>query len=59
MIGKKAVFSTKFSCDEKYNGETCKIIDYIEYRNEIMYLVEFKGKKRLKVYGNELTIINW
>lgn len=57
MIGKKAIFNTKFSCDEKYNGKQCKIIDYIKYRNDVMYLVEFKNKEKLKVYAEELTIL--
>ena len=59
MIGKKARFETKFACNDKYNGKICKIIDYITYRNEIMYLVEFKDKTRLKVYDTELIVLNW
>ena len=57
MIGKKAIFSTKFACDEKYNGKKCKIIDYIEYRDDIMYIIEFEDKKQLKVYKEELKLI--
>lgn len=57
MIGKKARFETKFAKDEKYNGKICKIIDYVSYRDEVMYLVEFKDKKRLKVYDTELIIL--
>lgn len=58
MIGKKAIFNTKFSCEEKYNRKICKIIDCIIYRTETRYLVEFKDKKRLEVYANELTILD-
>lgn len=57
MIGKKAIFSTKFACDEKYNGKKCKIVDYVKYRNEIMYLIEFKDKKQLRVYDTELIVL--
>lgn len=57
MIGKKARFETKFAKDKKYNGKICKIIDYVSYRDEVMYLVEFKDKKRLKVYDTELIIL--
>ena len=57
MIGKKAIFNTKFVCDEKYNGKICKIIDYVKYNTDIMYIIEFKDKKRLKVYDTELIVL--
>jgi hypothetical protein len=57
MIGKKARFETKFAKDEKYNGKICKIIDIVSYRDEVMYIIEFKDKKRLKVYDTELIIL--
>ena len=56
MIGKKAIFRTKFECDKKYNGKKCKIIDYIKYKDEVMYLIEFKDKKQLRVYAEELLV---
>lgn len=57
MIGRKAIFKTKFTCNEKYNGKKCKIVDYIEYKDEIMYIIEFKDKKQLKVYDTELIVL--
>ena len=57
MIGKKAIFNTKFVEDEKYNGKICKIIAVIKYRTETRYLIEFEDKKRIEVYDNELVNI--
>ena len=45
MIGKKAIFNTKFACDDKYNGKICKIIAVLKYRTETRYLIEFEDKK--------------
>lgn len=56
MIGKKAIFKTKFDCDKKYNNKECKIIDYLDNG---MYLIEFKDKKRLKVYDTEIVVLEW
>lgn len=47
----KAIFKTKFAQDMKRNGQVVKVLDYI---GNNMYLIEFKDKKRLKVYDNEL-----
>lgn len=41
---KKAIFNTKI----------VKVIDYV---GNDMYLIEFKNKKRIKVYANELVFI--
>ena len=57
MIGKKAIFKTKFAEDEKYNGKICKIIDYVKYNTDIMYIIEFKDKKRLRVYDTEIIVL--
>lgn len=57
MIGKKAIFNTKFVEDEKYNGKICKIIAVLKYRTETRYLIEFEDKKRIEVYDNELVNI--
>jgi len=57
MIGKKAIFNTKFACDDKYNGKICKIIAVLKYRTETRYLIEFEDKKRIEVYDNELVNI--
>lgn len=58
MIGQYAIFNTKFACDEKYNGKKCKIIAINKYRDEIRYVVEFKDKKRIEAFGNEITLLD-
>lgn len=48
------IFKTKFASDMKLNGQKVKVIDYL---GNNMYEIEFKNKKRLKVYDNELIFI--
>ena len=47
----KAIFKTKFATDMNRNNQIVKVIEYL---GNDMYLIEFKDKKRLKVYDNEL-----
>lgn len=58
MIGKKAIFYTKFTCDEKYNGKKCIVVAVNKYRDEIRYVVEFKDKKRIEAFDNEIMLID-
>lgn len=47
----KAVFNTKFASDMDRNGQVVKVLKYL---GNDMYLIEFKDKKQLRVYDNEL-----